>query len=314
MKEIKEFSFELTSSLLRLSREDQDKVENLLLKLSKTSDPRPLLFKTASELHEFQLPNNVITDYIIEALGGKDIAKSEIGAAVEQSAPAVFKGREKRMEWPAMDPDFQKRAAKGFSTYEELPQLSHFDDSELYPLNGVSSQDLLKEFFGCKSTLLCVGNSPDYCDVKPAGDVLKDVDKYSLIVPNRMARSIGRDELGKLSNRCLDNTDESRDFLVIRFPSGTLDEQTAWLLYLSDWAPLALIVHTGTGLEGWFPCRLVHDDHLPEFMHYACRLGADPSTWSRCEMVALPGGKNSKGEKNAIVYLNTRSFVDPWDY
>src|SRR5262249_50879954 len=75
-----------------------------------------------------------------------------------------------------------------------------------------------------------------------------------LIVPNPMAALNGLNQSGEVSARCLENTG-ARQFLVVEFDTGTMDEHAALFLHLGERAPLALVVFSGSkSLHGWFYC------------------------------------------------------------
>jgi hypothetical protein len=84
--------------------------------------------------------------------------------------------------------------------------------------------------------------------------------------------------------------------LVIEFDSGTLDEQACLHWYLAEaaeamgWPRLALVVNSGgKSLHGWYGlCG--EEEHSKVMMEYAVLLGADHSTWVRCQPVRLPAG------------------------
>lgn len=143
-------------------------------------------------------------------------------------------------------------------------------------------------------------------------------DDHDLIVPSPMTGPSGRNQSGRLTDRCLDNTGPRR-WLVIEFDPKKwkslsegekkgwrdeahyneckLDEQAAlhWHFMkaasVTGWPPLALCVHSGgKSLHGWYGPVTNEEDAL-ELMSYAATLDADPSTWNRCQMVRLPGGR-----------------------
>ena len=119
-----------------------------------------------------------------------------------------------------------------------------------------------------------------------------------LVVPSPMTGTSGRGLDGRLSHRSLDNTGPRR-WLVVEFDSGSIDEQAALHWYLGitaealGWPRLRLAVHSGgKSLHGWYgPCQ--SEEQARELMTEAVRLGADPATWTRCQLVRLPGGVRS---------------------
>ncbi len=152
-----------------------------------------------------------------------------------------------------------------------------------------------------------------------------DVATHSLIVPNAMSSSLGRTQDGKPSPRCLDNTGP-RQWIVVEFdfcpegPAGNLlrgrssqDLCAAMLLHLQDrGAPLALAVSSGgKSIHGWFPALGLTDDKLKAFFNAACRLGADPVTWSRCQLVRLPGGMREDGRRQPVLFCDPCRLPHP---
>ena len=86
---------------------------------------------------------------------------------------------------------------------------------------------------------------------------------------------------------------------------GELDEQAAILLYLAQFAPLAIVAHSGSkSLHGWFFCQGQSEERLRAFMRHAVIFGADPVTWTRNQFVRLPGGTRDNGNQQTVFYIN----------
>ena len=118
----------------------------------------------------------------------------------------------------------------------------------------------------------------------------------ALIVPSPMCSQKGRTRLGHLSFHSEANTGR-RHFLVVEFDSGTLDQQAALIYHLAQYAPLALVVFSGSkSAHSWFFCEGQSEDRLTRFFDYATSLGADPKTWSRSQFVRMPDGTRSDGK------------------
>jgi hypothetical protein len=146
------------------------------------------------------------------------------------------------------------------------------------------------------------------------------------IVPNAMASLQGKTKEGKNSSRCLDNTGE-RQFLVIEFD---ITEAGDWEPYVKEWqargistfdAQAALLVHLATkdvprfrltmavhsgkkSLHGWFRCQGIPEEQTRAFMARAIRIGADPATWTKCQLVRMPGGTRDDGSAQRVEYFN----------
>jgi hypothetical protein len=120
--------------------------------------------------------------------------------------------------------------------------------------------------------------------------------EQALIVPSPMSAEKGRTKQGKLSHHSEDNTGLRR-FLVVEFDRGTLDEQAAIIFHLAQYAPLALVVFSGSkSAHSWFWCQHQSEGKLTRFFNYATSLGADPKTWSRSQFVRMPDGKRTDGK------------------
>ena len=129
---------------------------------------------------------------------------------------------------------------------------------------------------------------------------------YSHLVPSAMTKRQGINKKGKLSNRCLDSTGP-RMYLVTECDQGDKDTQSAVIRYLARYAPLAMVVDSaGKSLHAWWYCKGQPEDRLIRFFRHACSLGADPATWTLCQLVRMPLGW--RDEKNARQHVH---FFDP---
>jgi len=117
-----------------------------------------------------------------------------------------------------------------------------------------------------------------------------------LIVPSPMIALTGITQTGKSSVRSLSNTGPRR-WLVIEFDGGVIDEQAMlhWHLDSLEILPLRLVLSSGgKSLHGWYgPVSSEATAH--RMMSAATKIGADPATWTRCQLVRLPGGMRNKG-------------------
>jgi hypothetical protein len=92
---------------------------------------------------------------------------------------------------------------------------------------------------------------------------------------------------------------------VTEFDHGTFDEQAALIWHLTAWAPLVMVVlSAGKSLHAWWSCRGVPEEKLRAFMNYAVALGADPITWTRCQLVRMPGGLRNGVRRQRVIYFN----------
>jgi hypothetical protein len=174
--------------------------------------------------------------------------------------------------------------------------------------------------------LLCMAKDKNLFWTKPRELWRGRESRMQFIVPNAMASLQGKTKEGKDSVRCLENTGE-RQFLVIEFD---IAEAGAWEPYVREWqargistfdAQAALLVHLATkdiprfrltmavhsgkkSLHGWFRCQGIPEEQTRAFMVRATRIGADPATWTKCQLVRMPGGTRDDGSAQRVEYFN----------
>jgi len=86
---------------------------------------------------------------------------------------------------------------------------------------------------------------------------------------------------------------------------GDVDQQSALLLHLATYAPLACVAHSGNkSLHGWFYVFLDPEEKVQRFMEYALSLGADPATWTPCQLVRIPDGLRDNGNRQTVFFFN----------
>lgn len=197
--------------------------------------------------------------------------------------------------------------------------------------NGEHTADYFLDVLFPGQPLLCLAReNPWDARTAPRGK-WRNVHLFGLIVPSPMRALTGKRKDGKPSVRCLDNTGPRR-FLVVEFdftgrggsasedalilarlaaevPSRTAPDLCAALLLhlIGMGAPLALAVHSGgKSIHGWFPVHGRAEADLRCFFACACRLGADPATWTACQLVRLPEGTRANGTPQKVLYFNPR--------
>lgn len=191
----------------------------------------------------------------------------------------------------------------------------------------LSADDVIRELWH-GDPLVCIAKAhPADAVTRRRSEWLKEgIAQNGLIVPSPMMAREGKRQDGKPSKRCLDNTGP-RWFLVVEFdfkadatPAGSIlasmaaeepsrtapDLCAAILMHLmGQGAPMVMAVHSGgKSVHGWFPTHGATDDTLRPFFTNACRLGADPATWTLCQLVRLPGGTRADGAHQQILYFN----------
>ncbi len=152
--------------------------------------------------------------------------------------------------------------------------------------------------------LLCCGKSNSDFDTKPREDWRGKMSALALIVPSPMSAVTGQTKDGKESKHTLANTG-ARRFLICEFDTGTADEHAALLIHLAGYAPLVCAVHSGgKSLHGWFYVHGQPDAKIEKFFRYAVSLGADHTTWTRCQFVRMPDGTRDNGKRQTVFFTN----------
>lgn len=135
-----------------------------------------------------------------------------------------------------------------------------------------------------------------------------------LIVTNPMTAEEGRRKSdGQLSPRTLENTGPRR-FLAVEFDDRRgEDSQAARLWHLNSFSPLVLAVYSGgKSLHGWFCTHGDAEAGWHKFMRYAVSIGADPATWTRCQLVRMPDGlRREPGQerrRQTVYYFNPEAL------
>lgn len=143
---------------------------------------------------------------------------------------------------------------------------------------------------------LCLGETDDRFFTGRRETLRGRLHRYSLVVPSPMLAQKGLTKRGYLSFHSEANTGPRR-FLIVEFDHGSLDQQAAILWHLARYAPLALVVFSGSkSLHGWFFCAAQPEDRVQRFFDYAHSLGADSRLWSRSQFVRMPDGIRSDGK------------------
>ena len=154
----------------------------------------------------------------------------------------------------------------------------------------IGAEGYIDALWGDDELICAATGHPGTAETRHRSDWRGMLEHTSHIVPSPMSSIAGTNLQGKTSPRCLDNTGPRR-FLVIEGDSTTRDEQAAVLLHLNKIKPLALVVDSaGKSLHGWFPTWDETEEKVERFHNYACSIGGDPATLTRCQLVRTPGG------------------------
>jgi hypothetical protein len=254
-------------------------------------------FTTACILFRAGWNEDKVRDYLNERttrLG--QLADAEIERAIERAPQWIKQGAaSSHRKWPAIDHVERRRALSNGIGVEELRGAS--------PVKQTSAHQVLPILFP-GNPLIWAARSvhPEIGDTLPLRQWLPFAGQQQFIVPNPMtSRDIPHN--GK-SRRCLTNTGP-RIYLVVESDSGTADEQAAILWHLANFARLVIAVHSASkSVHGWFHVAERSEEENRAFMEYAVSLGADPSTWVKCQPVRMPGGHRPNKGRQEILFFN----------
>lgn len=237
------------------------------------------------------------------ATAGEAVKPGEIERAVERSTAYLTNGAaaKPQKKWPDLDSDLRQK------TIDATPGVGEAALWETSPYrlldDGPDTEALIDSLFPADALLCCAG-ALHAAKTRPRDNWRGELGRQQFIVPSPMSALRGLTQDGRSSARCLGNTGPRR-FLVVEQDTGTADEQAAILLHLAERAPLALALFSGgKSLHGWFACKDASDQTLTAFFRDACRLGADPATWTRCQMVRMPEARRDNGNRQRVLFFN----------
>lgn len=270
-------------------------LENLLQAFRKRVKPCPepgdgvhsWIFHPACMAVDLGLPDEIAIPEI-ESMMTREPSGEEIEDAL---AAARGERRASSPPWSARNPALIAAiAAKGLSLVELVGLSPH-------PIQfGRSRSEEFIDALFPGNPWLCVGETDQRFWTYRRENWRGHLQGCSLIVPSPMSTQRGRTKRGKISFHTEDNTGPRR-FLVVEFDRGALNQQAAILWHLAAFAPLALVVFSGSkSCHGWFFCAGELEDKLQRFFDYAHSLGADPAMWRRFQFARLPDGKRSDGK------------------
>ncbi len=199
--------------------------------------------------------------------------------------------------WPAIDHAARNHVIRNGAGLARL-----IDDSPVKPADVHDAEWFIDALFP-PGALICAAETNDTARTQHRDAWRGGLNDLQYIVPSPMTAETGINLQGAKSTRCLGNTGPRR-YLVIESDTGTADEQAAILLHLAATAPLALALHSGgKSIHGWFYAAGQPEPMLRHFMQRAVRLGADYHTFTRCQLVRMPQGRNHKtGRRQRVLY------------
>jgi hypothetical protein len=267
------------------------------------------------------VPDREIRDAVMNSKGvawgvsGSPLGNPSQKPAVKNSGPVATS----HPRWPL--PNTNLRNAVGLlSRSDGISEL--YDLWELSPVRPPHSLDAdhWLDFLFPGNPWLCVAekHSAD-ARSRPRDRWYFQSENCGLIVPSPMTGPSGMNKNGERSHRCLENTGPRR-WLVVEFDSGTIDEQAQlhWALAQCSescgWPKLALVVHSGgKSLHGWYG-PVSDEDQAGDFFCHARTLGADPSTWTACQLIRMPDGRRGANTAEAIAEGNPPLITQPVFY
>jgi hypothetical protein len=282
----------------------------------------PWIFKTALSLTGYCEDSQIIElleTYVSCTGRDREITKAVSNARRIASGEAPA---EPRAFWPAAD--YKMAHGIVIDSWLGLERLRSASPVIIGPQEPKSEEIIDCLFPG--NPLLCCAREKNLSRTEPREYWRGKESKMQFIVPNAMASLQGKTKDGKDSVRCLDNTGE-RQFLVIEFD---IAETGDWEPYVKEWqargistfdAQVALLFHLATkdvprfrltmavhsgkkSLHGWFRCQGIPEEQSRAFMARAIRIGADPATWTKCQLVRMPGGTRDDGSRQRVEYFN----------
>lgn len=230
----------------------------------------------------------------------------------------------RKQGWPAVNPELIEHIAATGKTLAQLQATSPVSLAE----DRIRTDEVIGGLFE-NHHLLCVGFNKHRCATEPRGHWLGRLSKYPHIIPSPMLAKAAPTADGKLSARAKENV-APRRYLVVEFDpqkwealdmeqqavfgddasyyAKQLDRQAALLCHLSKFAPLALVVFSGSkSLHGWFYCEGVDEGLARRLFEHAVALGADKQLWTVNQLVRMPDGtrKDKNGEhRQAVRFFN----------
>jgi len=211
---------------------------------------------------------------------GRRPTDEEIGKAVRKaySATAEESTDMVRIDWPPMSADAVLRV------------LTETEPVTLTP-TGVTAAEAIAALWK-PDDLVCAGIDNRTAQTVTRQELLSTCDPAQLqfVVPSPMSARRGETRDGHASSRCLANSGPRRH-LVVESDALTKPDQAKVLAHIAKVVPMVMVVDSGgKSLHGWFDVRELQELAQAVVFAWACRLGADPHTWTRCQWVRMPGG------------------------
>ncbi len=158
--------------------------------------------------------------------------------------------------------------------------------------------------------LLCVATAPHSARTEFREFWRGKFQFMPLMVPSPMISKTGVNLSGRVSPRCLNNTGP-RKYAVCEFDHADFGLQQAIIWRLREILPPVMVVHSGgKSLHAWFHTEFLPPDDLVRFLSAAALLGADTSTFVKCQLVRIPGGRRDCTTRQPILYFDPNAIVN----
>lgn len=158
--------------------------------------------------------------------------------------------------------------------------------------------------------LLCVGEGVGKFRTAPREELRGTLESMPLIVPSPMSALTGMTQDGRVSAHCIENTGP-RKFFVVDQDAGSIAHQVLVILYLREFAPLVMVLHSGgKSLHAWFHTAALDPVAADTFMRLSVSMGADKSLTTKSQFVRMPDGTRQTGERQTVHYFDRKTLTN----
>src|SRR4029077_12402372 len=257
---------------------------------------------------------------------GRNVPDRELNEAVRNA----FAAEGEKASGPSW-PEPKAKAIKAIVERGGAPTLEGLKACSPTDLRSLTAEKVIDTLFP-GNPLLCLAASQSKAQTFERNLWRGREGTLQFIVPSHMTARFGLTQNGRRSARCLDNVG-ARRFAVVEFDMTSNSQ--FWGALIQRWeesgitifdakatllvnlatnpglrVPLACVVHSGNkSLQGWFYVDGFEDERVLPFFQLAVGLGADKATWTRCQLVRLPGGLRETGKRQDVVYLNPAMII-----
>jgi hypothetical protein len=274
------------------------------------------LFKVARHLHAHRDAETIfnLLAALVEGCG-REVPENEIRDAVENSRACAWRpsGGAGKVRVATAAPKWPERDTAQISAIAEAdPDALEMlrESSPVRISEELHDADCLLERLFPGNPLVCVADGVAGAVTLHRLELAGTAGNFSHIVPSPMRSTHGTNQQGKRSTRCLDNTGP-RHYLVTECDGGDHATQAAVIRHLARLAPLVMAVDSaGKSLHAWWRCFGQPDDRIKKFFRLAVSLGADPATWTKCQLVRMPlGWRHEKAKRQNVLFFDYAATV-----